>query len=200
MRRLPCLLGVIAAAAAWLVIGASWALNRDWFIFTEHAFSDFGGQGARYPWLYNYGLIAVGSLIVLFTACPYRLAGHRLEAFGSGLLFTAGLFLALIGAFPAGTRPHVFVSTWFFIQMDMALIALSLGAYKATRDPLTRLAAVVSAAAFPVYILLEILVGWPSAAVSETYGIIIIDTAVILLTLNYIKRASASRTESQATL
>ncbi len=84
--------------------------------------------------------------------------------------------------------------------MDMALIALSLGAYKATGDPLTRLAAIVSAAAFPVYILLEILVGWPSAAVSETYGIIIIDAAVILLTVNYTRRAAAPRTGSQATL
>lgn len=200
MRRLPCLLGVIAAIAAWLVIGASWALNRDWFVFTKHAFSDFGGEGARYPWLYNYGLITVGLVIVLFAVCPYRLARHRLEAFGSGLLFTAGLFLALIGVFPAGTRPHVFVSTWFFIQMDMALIALSIGAYNATGDPLARLAAIVSAVAFPVYILLEILVGWPSAAVSETYGIIIIDAAVILLTLNYTRRTQAPCTGSQTTL
>jgi Predicted membrane protein len=38
-------------------------------------------------------------------------------------VFVAGLFLALIGIYHAGTRPHVFVSTWFFVQMDTALIA-----------------------------------------------------------------------------
>jgi len=28
----------------------------------------------------------------------------------------------LIGIFPSGTRPHTFVSTWFFIQGDLAII------------------------------------------------------------------------------
>lgn len=191
MRRLLCLLGVAAAVAAWVVIGASWAVNRDWFVFTEHAFSDFGGERSRAPWLYNYGLITVGVLVAAFSLCPYRIAAHKLEPLGSGLLLTAGLFLALIGVYPAGTRPHVFVSTWFFIQMDMALVALSAGAYQATRDPLAKAAAAVSMAAFPVYGLVGVLAGWPSAAVSEAYGILVIDAVVALLTLNYLRREGA---------
>lgn len=184
-----CLLGVAAAVTAWLVIASSWLLNRDWFTFTRDAFSDLGGPGARYPWVYNVGLIIVGVMVVLLTPCPYRLAGHKLEVFGSGLLFTAGLFLALLGVYPAGTRPHVFISTWFFIQMDMALIALSLGAFKATGDRLALLAALASIAGFPVYLAVEAAAGWPSAAASEAYGIAVIDVAVALFTVNYLGRA-----------
>ncbi|BAA81551.2 conserved hypothetical protein [Aeropyrum pernix K1] len=188
MNRPFCILGPAAALVAWLVIGVSWAVNSDWFVFTEHAFSDLGGVKARMPWIYNYGLILVGLLVTLYSLCPYRAAVERLEAFGSGLLLTAGLFLALIGVYPAGTRPHVFVSTWFFLQMDMALVALSLGAYRACRNLANMAALALSLAAFPVYILIGITLGWPSAAVAEAYGIVVIDIVVIILTLDYLRR------------
>ncbi|BAN91058.1 DUF998 domain-containing protein [Aeropyrum camini] len=188
MARHACILGPAAAAAAWIVIGVSWALNSGWFVFTEHAFSDLGGGAARYPWVYNYGLILVGLMVVLYSLCPYKVSLNKIEAFGSGLLLTAGIFLSLIGVYPAGTRPHVFVSTWFFVQMDMALIALSLGAYKVRRSSVSLASLLISLVAFPVYILVGLTAGWPSAAVAEAYGIVVIDVVVLLLTLDYLGR------------
>ena len=184
-RRL-CLAGLAAAVLAWAVIGASWAVNRDWFVFTEHAFSDLGGPGARAPWLYNYGLITVGAVVVAFSLCPYRLARDKLEVYGSALLAVAGVFLALIGVYPSGTRPHTFVSAWFFVQMDAALLALSLGAYRASRSRLAVASAVAAALAFPLAGLVEAAVGWPSAAVLEAYGVLVIDFCVAALTLEYL--------------
>ncbi len=181
-----CLAGLAAAVLAWVVIGASWALNSDWFVFTEHAFSDLGGPGARAPWLYNYGLITVGLVVVAFSACPYRLARDKMEVYGSALLAVAGVFLALIGVYPSGTRPHTFVSSWFFVQMDAALLALSLGAYSASRSRPALASALAAALAFPLAGAVEALAGWPSAAVLEAYGILVIDFCVAMLTLEYL--------------
>ncbi|GAB6148611.1 DUF998 domain-containing protein [Stetteria hydrogenophila] len=189
MGRRVCLLGPVAAVTAWVVIAAAWAVNRDWFVFTRNAFSDLGGEGARHPWLFNYGLVATGVLVAAFSACPYSLARDKLEVLGAGLLQVAGVFLALIGLFPEGTRPHAFVSVWFFIQMDAALAVLAAGAYRATRDPRALAALALSLAGFPVYAAVELALGWPSIASAEAYGAIVIDAATILLTLNYLSYA-----------
>jgi hypothetical membrane protein len=61
---------------------------------------------------------------------------RKLVVFSSALLFTAGIFLALIGVFPSGTRPHVFVSTRLFIQVWLSSIPLLIDSI-ASRKPST---------------------------------------------------------------
>ena len=184
MRRLACiLLGPLAAALAWLVIGSSWAVNSDWFVFTEHAFSDLGGPGARAPWLYNYGLIAVGLLVAAYGVCQAYACNSKAGVLGGGYMALAGVFLALIGVFPSGTRPHTFVSTWFFVQIDLALILMAYAAAKAG-GRYSRMALPLAVAAWPLALLVEAVVGWPSAAVLEAYGIIVIDIVVAAIALD----------------
>ena len=179
MARL-CYSGFAAVVLAWIVIGVSWSLNP-WFDFLEHAFSDLGVPGeANYPWVYKYGLIATGLLVIVYAIYLYRWSTFKPEVLSSGLMLVAGIFLALIGIYPGGTRPHVFVSTWFFIQMDMALIPLMYSLWR-NRGYGPGLAGLILALiAFPVYLLVEAVVGWPSVAAGEAYGIIIIDLAVII--------------------
>jgi len=181
---LPCLAGPAAAALAWVVIGVSWYMNP-WFVFTRDAFSDFGGPGASNPWVYNYGLMATALLVAVYSACLYRWAESKLEVFGSALLFVAALFLALIGYYPSGTRPHTFVSWWFFAQMDMALIALGAGMSRrpGREGAYGRYVLGLAVAGPIVFLLAEALVGWPSAAVAEAYGILVIDACVALILL-----------------
>lgn len=175
--------GVVAAVVAWIVIGLSWLLNP-WFVFTRDAFSDFGGPRSCCPGLYNYGLIGVGLLIILWSACIYRFAPSKAEVLGAGYMGLAGVFLALIGVFPSGTRPHVFVSSWFFVQADLAFIALGAGmARRRARFGLVLL--LLSLLAFPVAGAIGVLVGWPSAATIEAYGVAVIDVGVLLLTASY---------------
>ncbi len=194
MRRL-CLAGPLAVVAAWVVIGAAWALNSDWFAFTRHAFSDLGGPRSCCPGLYNYGLMAVGVLVAAYGACVAALAATRPGIVGGGYMALAGVFLALIGVFPTGTRPHVFVSTWFFVQADLALTLASvdavLGGYRLGKPALA-----LSLAAFPVAGLVEAAVGWPSAAVLEAYGIIVIDAVVLALTPYYYRAPVSPRRPS----
>jgi len=179
--------GPIAVVVAWIVIGLSWHLNNDWFIFTRHAYSDFGGSMSCCPELYNYGLMLVGLLLGLYGISITGLASNKIEVMGGSYMIMAGVFLALIGIFPSGTRPHTFVSTWFFIQADIALMITSLGLWRRLRSPLAFAGFASSLAAFPVAIILDSIFGWPSAAVIETYGIIVIDIVSIFIYVNYYK-------------
>ncbi len=189
MSRLACiLLGPLAAVLAWLVIGASWAVNSDWFVFTEHAFSDLGGPGARYPWLYNYGLITVGLVVAFYGVCQTVTCNSRAGVLGGGYMSLAGIFLSLIGVFPAGTRPHTFVSTWFFIQIDLALILMAYAAARAGGRYSGKVLP-LAIAAWPLALIVEAVIGWPSAAVLEAYGIIVIDVVVAAITLDQAKLA-----------
>lgn len=177
--------GIFAIIFAWFVIGLCWALNP-WFAFTEDAFSDFGGMEACCPELYNYGLIITGVLIVLYGSAICLIGEDKLEVVGASYLSLAGVFLALIGIFPSGTKPHTFVSSWFFLQIYIAFIVLSAGMMR--RKLIYGLEVlIISSLAVPVAILAEILWGWPSAAVLEAYGIIIIDICVVLITMAYLK-------------
>jgi hypothetical membrane protein len=179
--RLLCHAGLVAVFLAWIVIGLSWYLNRGWFRFTGNAFSDLGGARSCCPSLYNLGLIVVGLFLAAFSVCAAALAPGRLGAIGGGYLFIAAVFLALIGLFPTGTRPHTCVSTWFFVQSDLGFILLLAGL---RRDPRCRgflagSALTASILAFPVAGLVAVTTGWPSVAVLEAYGILIIDYAAV---------------------
>ena len=184
--RVYCFLGVVAVVVAWIVIGVSWALNS-WFVFIEHAFSDLGGASACCPYVYNYGLIIVGILVFSWSIFLYMVAENKLETIGAGYVALMGVFLSLIGLFPSGTSPHVFVSSWFFIQSNLAFILLGAGiARRSSRWGKALLT--IELLAFPIAGLIQVVIDWPSAAVIEAYGIIIIDIGVILTTLEYCKR------------
>ena len=177
--------GPVGVVAAWIVIGVAWLLNGDWFVFTRDAFSDLGGPGACCPRVYNTGLILVGVIVAAFGAGLVLAGRSKLEVVGGAYFALAGVFLALIGIYPSGTRPHTFVSTWFFVQADLGLLLASLGLYRAWGCRLGLWGLVLSALAFPVAGLVEAVVGWPSAAVLEAYGILVIDAVVLALFTGY---------------
>ncbi|MCG2879960.1 MAG: DUF998 domain-containing protein [Vulcanisaeta sp.] len=169
--------GIIAVILAWVVIAVSISVNP-WFVFTKNAFSDLGGPYATDPWIYNYGLIITSVFVDLYSINLLLTSRNKVESFASAFVFVAGLFLALIGIYHAGTRPHVFVSTWFFVQMDMALIALGIGSLMGGDRGLGLFSLLLGVLA-PIPALL---IPWPSAATEEAYGIVIIDIWVVIRT------------------
>jgi hypothetical membrane protein len=183
--RKLCYSGLAAAILAWIVIGLSWWFNRGWFVYTRDAYSDFGGAVSCCPGLYNYGLMIVGAIMVLFSACIVWYSVGKLEVLGGGFLSLAGIFLALIGLFPSGHRHHVFVSTWFFVQANLALILLFLGLWKSYKEESYKAILILQLLAFPIAIIVELLWSWSSAAVIETYGIILIDIGVLAAVWHY---------------
>ncbi|MCX8185069.1 MAG: DUF998 domain-containing protein [Sulfolobales archaeon] len=172
--------GLVAVVLAWVVIYVS-TYRNPWFDVFRHALSDLGGPRAADPWIYNVGLVATG--VVTSTYSLYLAAASREKAsiYASAFIFIAGVFLSLIGIFPSGTRPHTFVSTWFFVQMWMALVASAVDFLlrKKLIPGLTTLALLITGP------LGAVLIDWPSVALLEIYGVVIIDIYVIILTLNY---------------
>ena len=187
MASLSCRLVVTLSTAVvvlpWLVIAASWSLNP-WFDPLRGAYSDLGSPEARYPWVFNLGMVVSGVLVVALGIVVYSLSVSRLEAAGSTLLSEAGVFLALVGMFPEGTRPHSFVAAWFFLQLYASYIVL--GAALSRRSLVEGPAlATIGALAAPLASLVELLVGWPSVAMLETYAVLAADVGVVLLASAY---------------
>ncbi len=178
------LTGILASVNAWLTIAISAYLNP-WFSIWRHAFSDLGAPRASMPWVYNAGLVASGVLGCLFSLYLLHTARSKVEGFSSSLLFVAGIFLALIGVFPSSTRPHTFVSTWFFVQIWMCFTSYAVAAHITGRKMLRNSLATISITGPLGALLVEILWKWPSVALLEAYGIVVVSIGVVHLTLEY---------------
>ncbi|MDK6028650.1 DUF998 domain-containing protein [Ignisphaera sp. 4213-co] len=172
--------GIIAAVLAWIIIAISISQNP-WFDVFKHALSDLGGSKANNPWIYNIGLIVTGVITCLYALYIAYVANSKVYVYASALLFVAGIFLALIGIYPSGTRPHTFVSTWFFIQMLLAIIATAIGMAVEHRIVYSIVFGVVAIAGPLGAIFLK----WPSVALLEIYGIVLIDICVVLMTTRF---------------
>ena len=178
MNRVLTYMGIIAAVVAWVIILASISLNP-WFSMFSNALSDLGNPHANYYWLYNYGLVLTAALMLLFSFYLLFVSENKVEAMGASFVAVASIFLALIGIFHEGTYPHTFVSEWFFTQMDLAVVTWSIGLIIGRRlnygIPLLLLGIIAPIPA--------LLIKWPSTAILETYGIVIIDIWAIAATI-----------------
>jgi len=171
-------LGLAAAVSAWIFIILSIA-NNPWIDLYRDALSDLGVPEANNPWIYNYGLMITGAILAIYSSYLVWESRTRLEAVGGGYVFIGGIFLALIGVFYGGTRPHIFVSTYFFVQMGMAILAMGLGTlYRGRVYP--RISILVF-----LLMLLGVFIEWPSAALIEIYEILLLDAWVVARTFYY---------------
>ncbi|MFQ6125861.1 MAG: DUF998 domain-containing protein [Candidatus Heimdallarchaeota archaeon] len=168
--------GLIAATLFYIISLLSIHYNS-WFIFTEHAFSDLGGPEAQKPGIYNWGMIALGVLILLYSFTLIQDATNKAETIGGAFIFIAGIFLALIGIYPSGTQPHSFVSSWFFTQAELAMLAWGIGLMLNDWKNFGKVILILGIFG-PIG---AAVIQWPSVASIEAYGIVIIDIWVVLL-------------------
>lgn len=181
-HKAPWLLSGYAAALVYWSFTLASVLANPWFSFLSNALSDLGGPLAQRPELYNMGLIAAGLLTGLYSVAIIFYGRGKLEALGGAYLSVASAFLALIGLFPAGTRPHVFISTYFFVQAFVAVLVLAVALLR-RRMRAGLLLLLLFAMAFA-----GALVRWPSVALEESYEIVLLIAFVAIY-----NRAAASR-------
>ncbi|MEM0494143.1 MAG: DUF998 domain-containing protein [Thermofilum sp.] len=182
LERILLLLGPLAFPVFHLVLLVAVSRNP-WFNFFVHAFSDLGGPKASDPWVFNNGLIALGFMQCLYSLGLLARARSRGAAFACGLCFTAGVFLALIGVYPSGTKPHAFIAMWFYLQALMAMSALGLALLVEGRRVPGALLLALGLLPLPLGYAVEITVGWPSLAVVEYAGTIFIAGGSLVATL-----------------
>ena len=179
IRRVLLILGPLAFLLFHLVAALSAARNP-WWSFWRHAFSDLGDPRAADPWIYNAGMVALGAMVSLFSLGLLASSRSRGAAFASGLFFVSGLFLALIGVYPSGTRPHTFVSTWFYVQFYMASLALGLALLREGRRAPGAALLLLGATPLPLGYLIDATVGWPSVAVAEYAGALFVAASAVI--------------------
>ncbi|ABL78449.1 DUF998 domain-containing protein [Thermofilum pendens] len=182
------LAGPLAFAAFPVVVYFS-ASSNPWWSLYKHAFSDLGGPRAANPWIFNYGLMAMGLLVVVYSFGVLLASKTKYESFAAGLLFVAGVFLFLIGYYPSGTKPHTFVSLWFYLQSFIASTALGIALLLSGRKAVGTALLALGLVPVPLGTLIEATVGWPSVAILELAGALFIGASAIVATLHYIREA-----------
>lgn len=166
--------GIIALVSIVAWIAMAWLVNP-WFDFYTGALSALGSPGATDPWIYNVGLMFTAVLIVVYSAGLMLYNRNRIEDIGSSFLIVAAVFLALIGIYHGGTYPHDFVSTWFFIQADMAIFVWGIGAFFHRK-----IMGVYSVGIGLMATIIAYGLNWPSSAELETFGTSAIALWVVL--------------------
>ena len=170
--------GLTAFLGGWLVILVSISRNP-WFVFTENAFSDLGNPMANDPWIFNYGMMLNGLLIALYGLYLVHVSFNKTSSVGGGFTMITGAFLILIGVFPEGSQNHFFVSVWFFTQGALTVLTWGLALFRDTRWSMEGAVFLVLSV---VGSLVALIVPWPSIAVAEAYGILILDVWVVIMT------------------
>ncbi|ASA77646.1 DUF998 domain-containing protein [Thermococcus sp. 5-4] len=166
--------GIAGGIVYWLFV--AWSISRNpWFSFFENALSDLGAGGATSPWIYNYGLIITAVFVFAFSLCLILAAGNKLGTVGGAYVSISAIFLALIGVFPGGTRPHGFVSTYFFVQFFLGALVYGAG----SEDRVIRYG---SGILFALAVL-GTFISWPSVALIETYEIALIMAFTVIVSV-----------------
>ena len=169
--------GIAGVVVYWLFV--AWSISKNpWFSFWGNALSDLGSpEMARAPGIYNCGLVITAVFMLAFSVYLMLSAENKLQTVGGAYVSISAIFLALIGVFHAGTRPHGFVSTYFFVQFFLGMLIYGAG----SKDKAIRYGSV----ALFALALLGTFIPWPSVALIETYEIALI---AVFMSLIAIKR------------
>ncbi|ADT84391.1 DUF998 domain-containing protein [Thermococcus barophilus] len=174
MRHLKYL-GIAGVVVYWLFV--AWSIGKNpWFSFWRNALSDLGSpEMAQAPGIYNYGLMVTAVFMLAFSVYLMFSAENKLGTIGGAYISISAIFLALIGVFHAGTRPHGFVSTYFFVQFFLGMLIYGAG----SKNRAIRYGSV----ALFALALLGTFVHWPSVALIETYEIALIAVFTSLIAI-----------------
>ncbi|AGB04014.1 putative membrane protein [Aciduliprofundum sp. MAR08-339] len=156
--------GIITLIVYWSFTIAS-ILQNPWFSVMHNALSDLGSDSACCPWIYNYGLILASPFLLVFSLYLIYSAQNKLETVGGAFISISSIFLALIGVFHSGTRPHTFVAPYFFLQFFVGMLVWGIGTWGAIKKLTIALFILAFIGAF---------IPWPSTATLEIYEIALI--------------------------
>lgn len=98
-----------------------------WFSFTDNAISDLGRSEFSIL-LFNYTLVAVGILLLIFSVGLYYSLNR--ERIGPTVLALSSLYFIGVGVYPLPSSIHVDISGLFFIAFPLSFVILGLNLYK----------------------------------------------------------------------
>ncbi|RLI02562.1 hypothetical protein DRO30_02460 [Candidatus Bathyarchaeota archaeon] len=170
--------GIIAIIIGWVTIFLA-AFLHPWFLLEKNALSDLGALNVPDNHIFNFGLML--SSIPIFLYGLYLAKNlNKLGCTGGVFLVIASVSLFLIGLYPEGTYPHLFVSVEFFVSVLVAslIISLSLLTLGFKKHGLSGLILIWTC------IILALTVPWPSIGTLEVEVLLFI-TIWLIVMLHY---------------
>ncbi len=120
-------LGLISMGIFWIFTIVAVFMNP-WFDISHHTLSKLGKPGmANSPWMFSSGAIIGGAFMIWYGIEISRKNDYRLGILGGGYVILSGVFMALVGVFPDGTKPHDFIALSTFLLFYTGFMLLGLG-------------------------------------------------------------------------
>lgn len=120
--------GILTPIVAYLFIFISIA-NAPWFTWQGNALSDLGAHAGS-DLTFNFGLMAAGILMLIFSVGLFFYFEDKLSRIGVIFLVIDSIALFSIGLFPeTAGRIHFYVSVVFFVMFPLGLLILSVTLY-----------------------------------------------------------------------
>lgn len=169
-------LGILSIIVPSAFIIAS-VMGNPWFSIMKNAFSDLGAVTANMQWVFNIGLIVSAAVVFAFAIGLIEISENKVQVTGSAFLVMTAIFLAMIGVFYEGTSPHFLFSVLFFAEAALSVLVWGLGLLvQRSYVPGTAMVAMSLAGA-----VISVTVKFPSIALLEAFGIIIMFVWVIMM-------------------
>lgn len=184
--------GILAPLVAFTFISLAIVYSPQ-FSWTENALSDLGVQEGVTAILFNYGLIVVGILALVFASGLFVSQKTMLGRIGAFIFVLAALALMAIGVFPENVKPtHYYVSVGFFVLFPISTIVLSATFLLTAKVKLGLFTFLTSIIAVLVWILQFAMRYVPNVAIPETISALLASTCSIVLGFKMLKEASHS--------
>lgn len=120
ITRVAGVCGLFIPVVMFACLGLALA-SSPWFTWTEHALSDLGVRNSTAA-LFNYGMIAGGTLIFIFSLGLIKILSTKTGAY---LLLLSSFALIGIGVFPETVFVlHFFTSASFFVILTIAFLII----------------------------------------------------------------------------
>ncbi len=160
--------GILAPIAAFAGIFSAIASDPQ-FSWAGNALSDLGVAPGITSALFNYGLIAAGTLTLIFSARLPLLLPGKLGKTAAILFALVAIDLAAIGVFTEKFEPtHYQVSLVFFTLFPISLFFAAASLYRSSRKKLAAITLLLSLAAVAAWAIQESIGFGKNVAIPET--------------------------------
>lgn len=170
--------GIASIIIGWVTIVLG-ILLHPWFSLSRNALSDLGALSVPNNYVFNLGLMLSSTLAFLYSLHLIK-SLNKLGCVGGVFLLIASVNLFLVGLYPEGTYPHLFVSINFFVLSLLAglVVSLSLVTLGFKKHGLPGLALIL------ICIALTLTIPWPSVGALEV-EILLFITIWLIIMLHY---------------
>jgi len=184
--------GIVTPIVAFTFISLAIVYSPQ-FSWTENTLSDLGVQEGVTAILFNYGLIIVGILALVFASGLFVLQKTMLGRIGAFIFVFAALILMAIGVFPENVKPaHYCASVGFFVLFPISIFVISAAFLLTAKVKLGLFTFLVAAVAVVVWIIHWTIPFGSGVAIPETLFAVSASTCFIVLGSKMLKEVSRS--------